>query len=54
MRAAGPDAARPVEALSVLGQEEALDLVARWLDVGSPGAAIELLLPAVPTGLIDA
>jgi DNA-binding CsgD family transcriptional regulator len=54
MRAAGPGAARAVEALSVLGQEADLDLVARWLDVGSPGAAIELLLPAVPTGLIEA
>ena len=53
MRAAGPEAARAVEALSVLGQEADLDLVARWLDVGSPSAAIELLLPAVPTGLVE-
>lgn len=53
MRAAGPDATRAVEALSVLGPEADLELVARLFGVGSPGAAIELLLPAVPAGLVE-
>ena len=53
MRAVGPDAARAVEALSVLGPEAELDLMARLLGVGSPSAATELLLPAVPAGLVE-
>jgi DNA-binding CsgD family transcriptional regulator len=53
MRAAGPDAAHAVEALSVLGLEAELDLVARLLGASSPGAAVELLLPAVPAGLVQ-
>jgi DNA-binding CsgD family transcriptional regulator len=53
MRAAGPEAARAVEALSVLGQEADLDLIARLLDVGPPGRATELLLPAIPAGLVE-
>ena len=53
MRAVGPDAAHAVEALSVLGPEAELDLVARLIGASSPGAAVELLLPAVPAGLVE-
>ncbi len=53
MRAVGPDAARAVEALSVLGPEAELDLMARLLGVGSPSAVTELLLPAAPAGLVE-
>jgi len=53
MRAVGPDAARAVEALSVLGPEAELDLMARMLGVGSPSAATEVLLPAAPAGLVE-
>jgi DNA-binding CsgD family transcriptional regulator len=53
MRAAGPDAAHAVGALSVLGPEADMDLAARLLDAGSPGAVSELLLPAVPAGLVE-
>ena len=53
MRAVGPDAARAVEALSVLGPEAELDLMARLIGVGSPSAATELLLPAAPAGLVE-
>jgi DNA-binding CsgD family transcriptional regulator len=53
MRAAGPDAARAVEALSVLGPEAELELVAQLLDLGSTGAATELLRPAGPAGLVS-
>jgi DNA-binding CsgD family transcriptional regulator len=53
MRAVGPEAARAVEALSVLGPEAELDLLARMLGVGSPSAATELLLPAAPAGLVE-
>jgi DNA-binding CsgD family transcriptional regulator len=53
MRAAGPDTAHAVEALSVLGLEAELELVTRLLDVGSPSAATELLLPAAPAGLVE-
>jgi DNA-binding CsgD family transcriptional regulator len=53
MRAVGPEVARAVEALSVLGPEAELDLMARLLGVGSPSAATELLLPAVPAGLVE-
>jgi len=53
MRAAGPDTARAIGTLSVLGPEADLDLATRLLGVGSPGAAIELLLPAVPAGLVE-
>jgi DNA-binding CsgD family transcriptional regulator len=53
MRAAGPGAAQAVQALSVLGTEVELDLVARMLDAGSASAAIEMLLPAVPAGLVE-
>jgi DNA-binding CsgD family transcriptional regulator len=53
MRAVGPEAARAVEALSVLGPEADLDLMGRLLGVGSPSAATELLLPAAPAGLVE-
>jgi DNA-binding CsgD family transcriptional regulator len=53
MRAAGPGAARAVEALSVLGPETELELLTRLLDLGSPAAATELLLPAAPAGLVE-
>jgi len=53
MRAVGPEAAHAVEALSVLGPEAELDLMARLLGVGSPSAVTELLLPAVPAGLVE-
>lgn len=53
MRAAGPDAARAVEALSVLGAEAELELVTRLLDLDAPGAATELLRPAAPAGLVE-
>ena len=53
MRTAGPGAAHAVEALSVLGAEAELELVARLLDAGSPSAAAELLLPAAPAGLVE-
>jgi predicted ATPase len=53
MRAAGPDAAGAIGTLSVLGPEADLELATRLLSVGSPGAAIELLLSAVPAGLVE-
>jgi DNA-binding CsgD family transcriptional regulator len=52
MRSAGPDTARAVQALSVLGAEAELALLAQLLGLDSPTAAFELLLPAVPAGLI--
>jgi DNA-binding CsgD family transcriptional regulator len=52
LRSAGP-AATAVEALSVLGAEADPDLVARLVDVDTPGAAVERLLPAVPAGLVE-
>jgi len=53
MRSAGPDTARAVQALSVLGAEAELALLAQLLGLDSPTAAFELLLPAVPAGLIE-
>lgn len=53
MTAAGPGAAAAVEALSVLGPDTEPEVVARLLDTGSPSAAIELLQPAVPAGLVE-
>ena len=53
MRAAGPGATRAVEALSVLGPEAELEHLARLLDLDSPGAATEMLLPAAPAGLVE-
>src|SRR5262249_8985114 len=53
MRSAGPDTARAVQALSVLGAEADLALLAQLLGLDSPTAAFELLLPAVPAGLIE-
>jgi DNA-binding CsgD family transcriptional regulator len=53
MRAAGPDAARAVEALSVLGPEAELEHLTRLLDLGTTGAATELLRPAAPAGLVE-
>jgi DNA-binding CsgD family transcriptional regulator len=53
MRSAGPDTARTVQALSVLGAEAELALLAQLLGLDSPTAAFELLLPAVPAGLIE-
>jgi hypothetical protein len=53
MRAAGPDAARAVEALSVLGPEAELEHLTRLLDLGSTVAATELLQPAAPAGLVE-
>jgi DNA-binding CsgD family transcriptional regulator/tetratricopeptide (TPR) repeat protein len=52
LRSAGP-AAAAVEALSVLGAEADPDLVARLINVDTPGAAVERLLPAVPAGLVE-
>lgn len=51
MRAAGPEAAAAVEALSVLGPEEP-EVLARMLDADPP-AAVERFLPAVPAGLVE-
>ena len=53
MRAAGPEAAAAVEALSVLGPEPAPEVVARLLGAVSPSAALERFLPAVPAGLVE-
>jgi DNA-binding CsgD family transcriptional regulator len=53
MRSAGPDTARAVQALSVLGAEAELALLSQLLGLDSPTAAFELLLPAVPAGLIE-
>jgi DNA-binding CsgD family transcriptional regulator len=53
MRATGPDTARAVGALSVLGPEAELEHLARLLDLGSVGAAAELLRPAAPAGLVE-
>jgi tetratricopeptide (TPR) repeat protein len=51
--AAGEPAANAVEALSVLGSETDPELIAGLLELASPSAAIELLLPAVPAGLVE-
>jgi DNA-binding CsgD family transcriptional regulator len=53
MRAVGTDTAGAVEALSVLGPEAELDLIARLIGADSPSAVSELLLPAVPAGLVE-
>jgi len=53
MQSAGPDAARAVQALSVLGAEAELPLLARLLGLDSPTAALDLLLPAAPAGLVE-
>ena len=53
MRTVGTGAARAVEALSVLGPEAELDLLARLIGAGSPTAVREMLLPAVPAGLVE-
>ncbi len=53
MRAAGPQVAADVEALSVLGPVLEPDVVAGLLGVDAPSAAIERLLPAVPAGLVE-
>jgi predicted ATPase len=53
LRSAGPDTGRAVLALSVLGEEAELALLAQLLGLDSPTMAFELLLPAVPAGLID-
>ncbi|HEV2777959.1 MAG TPA: AAA family ATPase [Actinophytocola sp.] len=53
LRTAGRKAAAAVEALSVLGPEPEPEVVARLLGVDSPSAATELLLPAVPAGLVE-
>jgi ATP/maltotriose-dependent transcriptional regulator MalT len=53
LRTAGPDAAAAVEALSVIGSEVEPELVARLLDLDSGSAAIELLRPAEPAGLVE-
>jgi DNA-binding CsgD family transcriptional regulator len=52
MRSAGPATARAVQALSVLGAEAELALLAQLLGLDSP-TAFEMLLPAVPAGLIE-
>jgi len=54
LRSAGPGTAKAVLALSVLGAEAELALLAQLLRLDSPTMASELLLPAVPAGLIDA
>lgn len=53
LRSAGPDTARAVQALSVLGAEAELALLAQLLGLDSLSMAFELLLPAAPAGLID-
>ena len=53
MRSVGPDTARAVLALSVLGAEADLAILSQLLGLDSPTMALELLLPAVPAGLID-
>jgi DNA-binding CsgD family transcriptional regulator len=53
MRSAGPDTALGVQALSVLGAEAELALLSQLLGLDSPTTAFELLLPAVPAGLIE-
>lgn len=53
MRSVGPDTARAVQALSVLGAEADLALLSQLLGLDSPIRAFELLLPAVPVGLIE-
>ncbi len=53
MRAAGPDAAEAVEALSVLGPDTEPEVVAGLLGAASPSAATARLLPAVPAGLVE-
>jgi DNA-binding CsgD family transcriptional regulator len=52
LRTLGP-ATAAVEALSVLGADAEPGLLARLTDVDTAGAAIELLLPAVPAGLVE-
>ena len=52
LRSAGPDTAQAVLALSVLGAEAELTLLAQLLRLDSPTMAFELLLPAVAAGLI--
>jgi DNA-binding CsgD family transcriptional regulator len=53
MRSAGPVTAGAVQALSVLGAEAELALLSQLLGLDSPTAAFELLLPAVPAGLVE-
>jgi DNA-binding CsgD family transcriptional regulator len=52
MRSAGPVAADAVEALSVLGAEADPGLLGGLIGVDA-GVAVQRLLPAVPTGLVD-
>lgn len=52
MRSAGPVAANAVEALSVLGSEADPGLLGSLIGVDA-GAAVQRLLPAVPTGLVE-
>lgn len=53
LRSVGPHTAHAVQALSVLGAEAELALLSQLLGLDSPTLAFELLLPAVPAGLID-
>jgi DNA-binding CsgD family transcriptional regulator len=53
LRSVGPHTAHAVQALSVLGAEAELALLSQLLGMDSPTMAFELLLPAVPAGLID-
>ncbi|MGI5239850.1 hypothetical protein [Dactylosporangium sp. CA-139066] len=52
MRAAGSAAGQAVEALSVLGPEAEPEVLARLIEAGPAGAAVERLHPAVPAGLL--
>jgi DNA-binding CsgD family transcriptional regulator len=53
LRSVSPHTAHAVQALSVLGVEAELALLSQLLGLDSPTMAFELLLPAVPAGLID-
>jgi DNA-binding CsgD family transcriptional regulator len=52
MRAAGPEAADAIEALSVLGSEAEPDVFAGLIDVHPAGVAVGRLEPGVPAGLV--
>lgn len=53
LRSVGANTASAVQALSLLGAEVELAFLSQLLGLESPTAAFELLLPAVPAGLID-
>ncbi len=53
LRAAGPVATAAVEALSVLGPEADLDLVAQLIGADTVATALDWLRAAVPAGLVE-